>query len=130
MAPKHMTTTVHILETRVDIPLPPYPCGSSHCQPASTESRYTPIAAAPRMISVVPELRVEPVMNRRYQPRLLGPVDNPGTELDLPVLDRKPFMPQDQLVEPGHVLAVNHRGVVEVARGKAVGLLFEMLPDD
>ena len=82
------------------------------------------------MIPVVPELGVEPVMNRGYQLRLLGPVDNSATELDLDVLDRKPLMPHDQRVKSGHVLAVNHRGVVKVAPRKALGLLFEMLPDE
>lgn len=69
-------------------------------------------------------------MDRGHQVQVLRAVENLTTVIDLAVLDREPFMALNQLVKPGHVLAVNHRRVVEVAPRKALGLHFEMLTDE
>ena len=39
-------------------------------------------------------------------------------------------MAQDELVESGHVLSVNQRGVVKVASGEPLGLHFEVFSDE
>ena len=96
-------------------------------------SRRSPQLLRPvptRVIAVVPQLRVEPCMNRRYQIQVLRAIENLSTVIDLAVLDGEPFMALNQLVKPGHVLAVNHRRVVEVAPRKALGLHFEVFTDE
>ena len=68
--------------------------------------------------AVVPELRVEPGVNRRHEGGILAPVHDLGTAIDLAVFDREPLVAHHELVETGHLLAVDQRSTGGANHGK------------